>query len=163
MKANPSKFQAICLSRDNINIDFDIGGKLIKSETNVKSLGINKDNKLNFNYHVSVICKKAARQINALQKLCKYMDYTSKLGIYESFISSYFVYCTVEYNTFTVQETWENQWKDNTLLVCNDYESLYSDLFSKTEKIILYVTRKINLGEFVYKTLHSTIWETSQN
>ena len=72
MKTNPSKFQAICISRDNINIDFDIGGQLIKSETNVKLLGINIDNKLNFNYHVSVICKKAARQINAFQRLCKY-------------------------------------------------------------------------------------------
>ena len=87
MKANPSKFQAICISRDNINIDFDIGGQLIKSETNIKLLGINIDNKLNFNYHVSVICKKAARQINALQRLCKYMDHTSRLRIYESFIS----------------------------------------------------------------------------
>ena len=57
MKANPSKFQASCTSRDNINIDFDIGGQLIKSETNVKLLGINIDNKLNFNYRVSVICK----------------------------------------------------------------------------------------------------------
>ena len=145
MKANLSKFQAICISRDNINIDFDIVEQLIKSETNVKLLGINRDNKLNFNYHVSVICKKAARQINALQRLCKYMDHTSKLRIYESFISSNFVYCAIVYNTFTVgQDRKLEKLNERAIcLVCNDYESLYSDLLSETRKRMLYVIRKI--------------------
>ena len=46
MKANASKFQAICLSRENFSIDFEIDNQKIQSESVVKLLGINIDNKL---------------------------------------------------------------------------------------------------------------------
>ena len=60
MKANPSKFQAICLRKENVSIDFEIGSHVIKSDTTVKLLGVNFDNKLNFHNHVSLICKKSS-------------------------------------------------------------------------------------------------------
>jgi len=46
MKANASKFQAIFLSRENVSIDFEIDNQKIQSESVVKLLGINIDNKL---------------------------------------------------------------------------------------------------------------------
>jgi len=39
-------------------------------------------------------------------------------------------------------------------LICNDYVGPYDDLLLKTGKRMLYVTRKINLAEFVYKVLY---------
>ena len=67
MKANASKFKAICLSRENVSRDFEIDNLIIQSESVINLLGINIDNKLNFDCHVSVVCRKAATQINALQ------------------------------------------------------------------------------------------------
>ena len=58
-------------------------------------LGINTDNKLNFNSHVSSMCNKAGRQLNVLQRLKGSLDYTSQLSIYKSFIMSNFNYCPV--------------------------------------------------------------------
>ena len=106
MKANPSKFQAIC--RKNISIDFEIDSHVIKTEETVKLLGINFDNKLNFNKHVSLISKKAAQQINVLLRLSKYLDFTSKLRIYESFVASNCVYCSMVYNSFSVGQDKKN-------------------------------------------------------
>ena len=141
MKANPSKFQAICLSKENVSIDFEIGSHVIKSDTTVKLLGVNFDNKLNFHNHVSLICKKAARQINALQRLCKNLDYTSKLRIYESFVASNFVYCSTVYNSFTIgQDKKLEKLNEGTIsLICNDYDSPYDDLLLKTGKRICYM------------------------
>ena len=36
MKANASKFQAICLSRENVSIDFEIDNHVIQSDSVVK-------------------------------------------------------------------------------------------------------------------------------
>ena len=73
------------LSRENITINFEVENNTIKSEPVAKLLGINKNNELNFKDHTSLICKKAARQINTLQRISKHIDYTSKLRIYKSF------------------------------------------------------------------------------
>ena len=59
MKANPEKFQAICVgkkSNDNIK-SFTIGDTDITCDDNVTLLGINIDFMLKFDDHVSDICR----------------------------------------------------------------------------------------------------------
>ena len=60
MKANPEKFQAICIGKkSHENIDsFQVGQTNIKCDDNVTLLGINLDYVLKFDDHVSEICKK---------------------------------------------------------------------------------------------------------
>ena len=60
MKANPDKFQAICIGKkthDNIE-SFQIGQTNIKCDDSVTLLGINIDYMLKFDAHVSEFCKK---------------------------------------------------------------------------------------------------------
>ena len=157
MKANPSKFQAICICKDNKTIDFSIDDNIIKSEPNVKLLGINIDAKLNFKNHVSTISKKAGKQINALLRISKQLNYESKLRIFEAFIASNFVYCRNAYDTFTIgQDRKLEKLNERAIrLVCNDFTSPYQELLDKTGKRMLYVTRKTGLIIFVYKVLHN--------
>lgn len=157
MKANPSKFQAICMSRDNIEIEFTVENNKIKTESVVKLLGIHIDNKLNFNHHLSLLSKKSARQINALQRLCKYVDYKGRLRIYEAFVTSNFVYCSVAYHNFSIgQDRKFEKLNERALrLVCNDYANTYDDLLIKTNKRMLHVTFKSNLVELVFKVLNN--------
>ncbi len=49
----------------------EINGTKIKREREIKLLGITIDEKLNFDKHVDILCKKAARQINSNIFLCK--------------------------------------------------------------------------------------------
>ena len=60
MKANPDKFQAICIgkkSHDNTD-SFQVGQTKIKCDDNATLLGINLDYMLKFDTHVSEIRKK---------------------------------------------------------------------------------------------------------
>ena len=59
MIANPEKFHCIILTKnkaDTSEIEVRISDKVIKSEPNVKLLGVTIDNKINFDLHVSNIC-----------------------------------------------------------------------------------------------------------
>jgi len=157
MKTNPSKFQAICFSRNNISLDLNICNTIIKTDKTVKLLGIELDNRLSFTQHVTTICKKAARQVNALYRISKDLDYDSKLKIYESFIMSNFIYCSAAYNNFnaTNDRKIEKLNKRALRLVCNDYTCAYSELLARTGKFMLYVYRRFHIIEHVYKTLNS--------
>ena len=71
----------------------NIGNEEIESSTSVKLLGITIDNKLNFNEHVTTICKKTSQKLHALARIAKYLD-TDKLKIImKTFIESQFNYC----------------------------------------------------------------------
>ena len=65
IKANPDKFQAIAIGpkTNRHNLSFDLTGNKITCEENVKLLGIAVDSHLNFDKHISEICKKASQTI----------------------------------------------------------------------------------------------------
>ena len=70
-----------------------IGNDVIKASKSVKLLGITIDNKLNFNEHVSKLCKKTSQKLHALARISNYMS-TEKLKlIMKAFIESQFGYC----------------------------------------------------------------------
>ena len=156
MKANPSKFQAICFSRDFQQLELKIGENRIKTKSVVKLLGIHIYQNLNFNYHVSNTSKKAAGHINAMQRLCKYVDFNGRRRVYEAFVASNFVYCFLAFNTLSIGQSWklEKLNKKALRIVCNDYECTYDELSRLTGKKIVYVTRKNNLPEFVFKVIN---------
>ena len=77
IKANPDKFQAIAIGKktNKHNLTFNLNGNNITCEDNVKLLGVTIDSNLNFNNHISEICKKikkkTSRQLNILKRIGK--------------------------------------------------------------------------------------------
>ena len=72
MIINLDKFQAIILDKKKSNLTYillTIDSQTIKSVPSVELLGIHLDDKLNFNLHISNICRSAANQLNALIQL----------------------------------------------------------------------------------------------
>ena len=67
----------------------------IMSEEKVKLLGIDIDNRLNFDYHISQLYKKAGKKIHALTRVFKYMDTSQCKLIENAFIMSQFPYCSL--------------------------------------------------------------------
>ena len=72
MIANPGKFQSIIIDKkkhDETKKTFEIGDKVIEASPSVKLLGVQIDDKLNFNLHITNICRSTANQLNALIRL----------------------------------------------------------------------------------------------
>ena len=72
MIVNAGKFQAMVINKfrkiENKHETYT-ENKKITSEHSVRLLGVEIDNQLNFNNHVSTLCKKAVSQLNTICRL----------------------------------------------------------------------------------------------
>jgi ribonuclease P/MRP protein subunit RPP40 len=136
MQANPSKFQVIFLKPkkklDPFPMSIDVSGKSIKRETSVKLLGIQIDSRLNFNDHVTILCRKAARQLNCLKRVSKNLTSEVRLKIYYSFIFSNFNFCPLVWHFCSKKSTQKLEKINERALriVFNDHGSTYTELLS---------------------------------
>ena len=60
----------------------------IMSEEKVKHLGIYLDNRLNFDYRISLLCEKAGKKMQALTEFFKWMNISQRKLIANAFIMS---------------------------------------------------------------------------
>ena len=158
MKANPDKFQAICIGKkthDAIH-QFQIDSTVIKCEDNVTLLGVNIDFNLDFSNHISEICRKASKQLAVLKRLGRFLTKKGKLTIYNSFIMSNFNYCPVAWHFCNLTSTRKMEKIQERALrfINNDSESPLKDLLASNNAEFLHVGRlKLMAGE-VFKILH---------
>ena len=68
LKANPDKFQLI-LNETDEKYFIEIGNIKIFNKKCKKLLGINIDNKLSFDEHVTGLCRKASQKLHALSRI----------------------------------------------------------------------------------------------
>jgi hypothetical protein len=103
MQANPDKFQVLAVGKKTFdkNMKICIQNSTLSCEETVKLLGIEIDYQLNFDIHVSSICRKASQQLNILKRLGRYLDRLSKLTIFHSFILSNFSFCPLAWHFCT--------------------------------------------------------------
>ena len=91
-KTNPSKSHLI-LSTDDASKALVLNGTLIPNESKVELLGITFDNNLDFDLHVTRLCKQASRKLQALSGISIYMDFDKRRSLMNSFLISQFSYC----------------------------------------------------------------------
>ena len=81
MIVNRDKFQAIVVKGNNKMKDsysLNINQELINSENSVKLFGVEIDNKLSFEKHISTLVKKASNQLNAISRIQQFMGLRKK-------------------------------------------------------------------------------------
>ena len=158
MQANPDKYQAVVFGNKNDAPQyFTISGKNVMCNDNVKLLGIEIDCKLSFDHHVLQLCKKASRQINALVRLSKMLDYDVKINIFMSFIKSIFNYCPVTW-MFTRSGNIRklDRLQHRALrFVYNDFDASYSDLLLRSNTMSVTVYLKYVLSIEVFKCINN--------
>ena len=96
MMVNPGKLLAMIIYKKNkcrTNETFKIGDKIIKASSSVKLLGVQIDNRLNFNLHISNICGSAANLLNALIRLKCFLAFEEKKTLINSYFYAKFSYC----------------------------------------------------------------------
>ena len=69
MILNPKKCQFMYLGKNKEGQHITYNGLKLESVTSKELLGITIDNRLNFNDHITNICKKVGRKLNTLSRL----------------------------------------------------------------------------------------------
>ena len=113
-----------------IQLNVTVENISLPSSDTMKVLGIDIDDRLTFDGHISNMCIKAGRQVNALQRLKGSLDQDSRMAIYKSFIMYNFNYCPLiwMFTSTTSLSKLENIQKWALRFVLDDYQSGYTDL-----------------------------------
>ena len=158
MIANPKKFQSIIISKDKIGnsgLEIKINDKIIKSKSSVKLLGIVIDEKLNFDKHITELCKKASAQLNALFRLNFVLTKKAKNILIQSFIFSNFNYCPLVWHFSSSKsiQIIECIQKRALRFLLDANDSSYEELLVNTNNHFVSVKRLKVLCTEIYKTL----------
>ena len=168
MIINPDKFQAIILDKKKsnlTNIPLTIDNQTVKLVPSVELLGINLDDKLNFNLHISNICRSSAIQLNALIRLKSYLSLNAKRILINSYIISNFSYCRLVWMFSTAKSliNIESLQKRVLRFLYNDYSISYEGLLEKAGKVKMNAYKLRNLCVEIYKTINKLNPESMNN
>ena len=158
MQANPDKFHFMLFSPTPAEqqVLHLCDGTFLMSETEVTVLGVTIDDKLCFSQHISICCKKAARQLNALARISKHLNINSRRVIYNSFIMSNVNYCPLvwhfcgQVNNQKLEKIQERALR----ILFADYNSSYTELLGRAGTTTLLIQRLRLIALTVFKSLH---------
>ena len=125
---NLGKFQSVMIDekkQDHTNETFEIGDKVIEASPSVKMSGVQIDDKLNFNLHITNICRTAANQLNVLLRLKRFLSFEAKKVLVNSYLYSNFNDCPLVWMFSSVKSLnkIESLQKRALRYLYSDYES----------------------------------------
>ena len=94
MKTNPDQHHLL-INNKKESFQIKIGNKTVSNSKYEKLLGVKVDNELNFNEHISSLCKKANQKLNVLSRIASCMTFDQRRLILNSFITSHFSNCPI--------------------------------------------------------------------
>ena len=147
---SPGKFQAIMIDKKKkcyTNETLKIGDKIIKASSSVKLLGVQIDDQLNFNLHISNICRSAANQLNALIRLKHFLDFEEKKTMINSYFYSKIKYCPLVWMFSSAKSLnkVESLQKRALRFLYDNYDSSYESILKIAAKSTMNVNRLRNL------------------
>ena len=110
---------------------------------------------LNFNFHISTICKSASSQLNALAQLKKFLSFEQKVLVSSSILSN-FDYCPLVWFISSAKslKKVENLQKRALRFLQNEYHSSYETLLHKSWKTTVNVWNLRTLCKEIFKSLN---------
>ena len=70
-----------------------VNGKVITESANLELLRVNIDCGVNFNLHISNVCKKASQRIGVIMRLRNLIPTEAKLNLFKAAILPHLTYC----------------------------------------------------------------------
>ena len=132
----------------------EVSNITIMSEDKVKFFGIYIDNRINFDYHISQLCKKAGKKLHAVTRNFKCMNISQRKLIANAFIMCQFSYCpiiwifhsqTMEHRINRIHE------RTLTLIYPNQHQITFKELLEKNKTISIHQRNLQTLATKTYK------------
>ena len=151
MIVNERKHQALILRKTEHNFCFPVNNS-------IDIFGMTIDNRLSFDNHVSVICKKINNQFNVMLRFRKLINKETLLKLYKAFILPHFYYCSSVWHFCGARnaDKVDNLNKRILRFILQDYSSPYDILLSKVNMKSLFIRRLQNFMITLYKSLFFT-------
>ena len=137
-KANPKISHFLLISNEQVNLNLD--DLIIKTSKFEKLLGININQFLTFNEHVSKLCKKASQKLHAIARISSVFNKNKLRLITNAFFSSQFGCCPLVW-------MFHNRRYNNKInllpermlsIVCKDYKSSFAEFLSKDKSFTVH-------------------------
>ena len=150
MIVNPDKHHAMVIGITDHQFSFPIKESLYL-------LGMTIDNQLNFNEHVSLVCKKVNNQLNVMTRFRNLICTATKLKLYNAFILPHFQFCSTIWHfcSARIRDKLESLNKRALRIVLNDKVSSYQQLLHNSEGTTLYNQRVQKMLITIYKCLNN--------
>ena len=94
IKANPDKYHLL-INNTKESFQIKICNETVSNSKYEKLPGVKVDHELNFNGHVTSLCKKASQKLNAHSRIASCMTFDQRRLISNSFITSHSSYCLI--------------------------------------------------------------------
>ena len=135
-----------------LGLRLEFSGKTILSNNEIDLL----EATINTNSHITKICRKASRQLNALKRLCFYIPLDTRKILANSFIISNFNYCPLVWYFSTAKQLQKIEKIQERVLrfLHDDYVSDYLTLLKTSGLVSMEVRRMSYLCVEIYKTLN---------
>ena len=155
-KMNTDKCHLLITNHDE-NVSINIANEIIKGSNSVKLLGVQIDNKLNFNEHVTKICKKVSMKLHALARISNLMSPNKLRVILKAFIESQFSYCPLIWMFHSRQlNNRINRLHERALrLVYKDSNLTFEELLRKDNSFTIHERNLQKLATEMYKIQHN--------
>ena len=124
------------------------------SEEKVKLLGIHIDSRLNFDHHISQLCKKAGKKLHGVTRVFKYMDISQRKLIANAFIMSQFSHCPLIWMFHSwAMEHRINRIHERTLRLIypNQHQLTFKELLEKNKTVSIHQRNLQTLATEIYK------------
>ena len=125
------------------------------SEEKVKLLGIHIDNRPNFGYHISQLCKKAGKKLDALTRFFKYMNISQRKLIANAFMMFHFSYYPLIWMFHSrAMEHRINRIHERTLRLIypNQHQLTFKELLEKNKTVSIHQRNLQTLATEIYKS-----------
>ena len=152
LKSNPDKCHALVSTNKHLNMkgcDYTIGNSHCE-----KLLGVKIDVNLNFNEHISDLCKKASGKISALARIAPFMSIEKRKVVMNAFCTTQFSYCPLVW----MCHSRANNSKINMLherclrIIYNDKQSSFTELLNKDSSVSIHIKKIQKLAIEMFKS-----------
>ena len=157
LKANHEKYQIISIgpkeySKDKIT-SLNIDGDQSSITRDLKILVVNIDEMLNFNNHITAVCRQSSQKVGVLLRLRKLIPVSAKLQLYKSAILPHLTYCHLVWHFCRASDKRKlERIQERALRVVFNTNSLtYQELLDKAQLSSLNNRRLQDIAILMYK------------
>ena len=154
MKVNPGKYHLLLSTESPAVVSTD--GMQITSSTAETLLGITNYSEVNFENHLSAVCDKVSRKINALGRMANYMSLEIRGIVMKTFIEFQFNYCPLiwMFHSRTINNKINCLHERALRIVYFDFKSSFEGLLMKGNSFSIHERTIQSLAIEIYKFLN---------